>query len=571
MRALNRNLPEWFTRIRTGQVRLPRFQRFEAWGPSEIVGILEAVLHGLPVGALLILEVGDSEKFVSRPISGVDNPQERCNEHLLDGQQRLTALWKSLNDLYDDRTHFVSLEPDEDKAYPIIGQARWQKNGTLYPVWADQPAALLERKLIPVSLLRPDSDFGSILNWCEQACGKDTANKNATMILIQSLRERVLQYNIPYLSLPVATPPAVALDVFIKMNSSSVALSAFDIVVAQFEAKTDQSLHALIGDLTTELPQIAGYGNVEDFVLASAALSENKIPNQSAFFTLDLARMLKEWSDLAEGLRWAVTCLEQESVFDAQRLPTIAVIPVLAALYRHLPRKPDARGNARILLRAYLWRAFFSRRYENAASSHSLQDYRGLLAALEGGTDNPAPIFDETLYPMPNADELVRAGWPKRRDILARGILTLSLRSGAHDLADGERVSRAHIKLREYHHLFPDALLTNLAGLGSSEIYRALNCALITWNTNRTISAKEPLRYLAERASRSDLGEAAIRQRLESHLVPYLALASAGEYRDISDPAERAESIKTDYRAFLSARADAMLEALQPLWRGMDA
>src|SRR5256886_9919475 len=30
--ARNRALPEWFTRIRTHQVVLPRFQRFEAWG-----------------------------------------------------------------------------------------------------------------------------------------------------------------------------------------------------------------------------------------------------------------------------------------------------------------------------------------------------------------------------------------------------------------------------------------------------------------------------------------------------------------------------------------------------------
>jgi len=31
MEARNRPLPEWFNRLKTGQLRLPRFQRFEAW------------------------------------------------------------------------------------------------------------------------------------------------------------------------------------------------------------------------------------------------------------------------------------------------------------------------------------------------------------------------------------------------------------------------------------------------------------------------------------------------------------------------------------------------------------
>ena len=30
--------------------------------------------------------------------------------------------------------------------------------------------------------------------------------------------------------------------------------------------------------------------------------------------------------------------------------------------------------------------------------------------------------------------------------------------------------------------------------------YRAVNCALITWRTNRTISNKDPIAYLKERA-----------------------------------------------------------------------
>lgn len=43
--------------------------------------------------------------------------------------------------------------------------------------------------------------------------------------------------------------------------------------------------------------------------------------------------------------------------------------------------------------------------------------------------------------------------------------------------------------------------------LAQKDSYRALNCALVTWNTNRSISAKNPLKYLKERVERSNLGE----------------------------------------------------------------
>ena len=61
MEARNRHIPDWFTRIRTGQVRLPRFQRLESWSHAEVTSLLESVLRGLPAGATLVLEVGDRD------------------------------------------------------------------------------------------------------------------------------------------------------------------------------------------------------------------------------------------------------------------------------------------------------------------------------------------------------------------------------------------------------------------------------------------------------------------------------------------------------------------------------
>ena len=93
----------------------------------------------------------------------------------------------------------------------------------------------------------------------------------------------------------------------------------------------------------------------------------------------------------------------------------------------------------------------------------ALQDFRGLRAVIKDSADRARiNVFNETDFPLPTVEELVRIKWPKSKDIVARGILGLSLRAGAFDLADGIPISKDHVLLREYHHLFPDSLLVEL-------------------------------------------------------------------------------------------------------------
>jgi len=307
--AQNRLLPQWFHRIATGQLRLPRFQRFEAWGPKEISDLVETVLRGLPAGATLILQVGDKEKFISRGMVGAPAATESVNEHLLDGQQRLTALWRSFHDLYDDRTYFVRFLLDEEHdnilVPSVLAQARWPRDGNRYPLWADQPLEVHARGLVPLRLLGPGDLAKEIPSWCEQATRGDYRATLELIQLVTQLRESVTTYNIPYLLLPVTTPRDVALDVFIKLNTSSVKLTAFDIVVAQVEAATDQSLHQLVSDLIGRVPRLPDYVAPEDLILSAAALREDRSPTQKSFQLIDYDRLVDEWDRLVSGARFA--------------------------------------------------------------------------------------------------------------------------------------------------------------------------------------------------------------------------------------------------------------------------
>jgi hypothetical protein len=76
-----------------------------------------------------------------------------------------------------------------------------------------------------------------------------------------------------------------------------------------------------------------------------------------------------------------------------------AFCPVLS------PDTGDKRGRDELLLKQYLWRAFFTDRYENSAATHAYADFTALKKLItdqtkEDGTSYTAtdvPIFQPSL------------------------------------------------------------------------------------------------------------------------------------------------------------------------------
>ncbi len=140
-KAENRELKSWYGLVKSGRVKLPRFQRAEAWDRNRIKSFLNTIVTNLPVGITLVLHVGDKEKFVSRYIETAEkNNNEKVSEHLLDGQQRITALWRSMNDNYPNESYFVYIpeydtnQKEHDTELKVICKSRYYKNNDRYPL-----------------------------------------------------------------------------------------------------------------------------------------------------------------------------------------------------------------------------------------------------------------------------------------------------------------------------------------------------------------------------------------------------------------------------------------------------
>lgn len=588
-KAHDRSLGDWFVYIEKGMIKLPRFQRMEAWDRGRITSFLNTIISNLPMGVVLVLEVAGEEKFISRYIETAEPESgEKVTQHLLDGQQRLTAFWRAMHNNYEFDTYFIyhpEFDPrDErfDDTAQVIRQPRWfNKHDRRMPQWADDPSECLARGLLPISLLRPGDEGAALSEWLDRATAPlrpAPADENAFEKLeaynnrrdaikseVQKLRERISHFNLPYLSLPATTNKDVALQVFINMNTNSKPLTLYDIIVAEVESVTERSMHDLEASLADECPHAARYDELQDLILSTSALLQEKVPNARGMIDMNKHTLVDNWHHLERGLERMANFLASQGIYDELRLPTNVVLPVIAACYELIPDDGDFLGKAEKLLQRYLWSAFFTDRYENSAATRSFADFRALKRILQDPKHDPAafqavPILDREQYPLASADELIYAGWPRKKDIAARAIMAVTTYFEARDFADNQPASYENLRRREYHHIFPDALLREAEINGSV----ALNCALITWKTNRNIGRKNPLDYLRERVEWADVET--VRRRMRTHLIDYDLLAGK-QYGDLSQFAER-ERLAQDFNTFLKDRAQRILEAASTLADG---
>lgn len=565
MEARNKKIEDWFSMIKQGQIVLPRFQRHEAWRYSQVVGLLENVLRepALPIGALLTLDVGDKELFLSRPISGAPMPNGKPHMHLLDGQQRLTALWKSLNGEYPAFDLFVSISrqpmedmDDEEMANVDIPQIevvrRWERKGVLQPVWANSAVETLERGLIPMAVLCPGmKGEESYDNWKAEIRQTGASIPDEVIERVSAYRQRIAKYDIPFLSLKSNTGRETALQVFINMNTSATPLKDFDIVVAQVEEATGESLHNMVADLLEEVPEARAYGKIEDSILSVAALLDGKAPLKKNYLEKSFGESLgRNWPLVKLGFKRGLMFLRSEAIFNEKCLPSDIILYLICALWANIPEHGlDAEGNARSILRKALWRACYTDRYGKTSATRAYADYKTIKLMLERSAEQkPCELFDETAYPLPAQEELIAAGWPGRKDRLPRAMLATALRAGGYDFADGAPAHAENLDHREFHHLYPVAVLE--ANRKDERVNRALNCALISWTTNRNIAASTPREYIEKRAAAANLGSPEVQQRLASHLIPY------------------DELIEGDYEKFLIARAQMIEERMKLLCQG---
>lgn len=219
-------LPNLLEQLRTGELRIPPFQREFVWDADQRLDLLDTIRRGLPAGTLMVWRttrvlptinpVGSFSLGLSKVPKGV------TSQYLLDGQQRLTTLMAALGAAlwtregseppWDEKNrHFA---PD-GKPW-AIGFDVGTPDGGFVLLWPDSTHH--ELKLLPLAILLDDVAFD---DWREQVQPTREETNRA-----RALRSSFIDYLLPIVPLATEEVGSVTLT-FKRLNTGGTPMGEY--------------------------------------------------------------------------------------------------------------------------------------------------------------------------------------------------------------------------------------------------------------------------------------------------------------------------------------------------------
>lgn len=386
-RAENFDLSGLLDGIDSGTVVLPNFQRDFDWTVADIRSLIGTVLRGWPLGSLLLIE-GDSDRdfYDPRAFEGAPSPAEAVELIVLDGQQRLTALYHAMRgkgDLvyavrFDEE--LVSID-DIDRAVVAIKRQ----------TWPESPQAQFAAGFVPITALESSETFYA---WRDRAV--DLTNRSLTERITDKYRGLLAgmnHYRVPAVLIGTGVGPEAVARIFERVNRTGMKLGAFDLMVAKSftPAFNLRSLWDAAQRSNERLEHFLGGDGLP--VLTTLALRHQGDVRQSAVLDLSGAVIQDGWHTALAHVEAAVDFLADElGVLDPAWLPYRSLLPVLAATDYSFPLSQN-----KALINRWYWSTAIGRRYDEGSNTTAVADFKLLGAGMDPIKQIPLVVRDLAL------------------------------------------------------------------------------------------------------------------------------------------------------------------------------
>ncbi|HWT91541.1 MAG TPA: DUF262 domain-containing protein [Solirubrobacteraceae bacterium] len=562
--------------IESGRLAVPDFQRSFIWPARNTARLLGSIMARYPAGAILTWRPGQ-HALGHRAVEGAPTVEQigLPERLILDGQQRLTSLYRALHasgesrftvalENFIDRDTFAARDVeaiDWETAVvahePNAKQRRAKANGEL-PLYETEDWQI-ENWQFPIDHLAEPSGFDKWMAKLVKAlpAGMDKELCQERMWQVRdSYLVQLQQYEFPVITLlPTAGLSAVC-RIFETLNTNAVKLGAFAILTARFYPdgidlrarwKEAKKKHALLRD-PGEDKDVYGYAVDPYTVLQIISARRHGSPQQKVV-TSDLTAddVKADWEAAVDALAAVINHLRGDcGVIHRDLLPySMLLVPLTVGwLEREGLAGPEKAAALRKLER-YFWASSFTTNFDQGGASQAEKDCRELAGWIRSESRDGEPVMPEAVGKLTiSAQTLLTA--TVRKKALLRATMALGASAGSKDFHTGERLQASTYVQRKYdsHHLVPKKCLSGSGptidpGGHSSELI--LNRALIDSSTNRRIGAKKPSTYVAEIFD-EDVDAGAI---LASHLIDVDAL--------------RAD----DFDVFIRSRLSLLIDAIE--------
>lgn len=386
-RAENFDLASLLDGIDSGTVVLPNFQRDFDWTVADIRSLIGTVLRGWPLGSLLLIE-GDADRdfYDPRPFADAPSPAATVDLIVLDGQQRLTALYHAMRGRGKFKYAVRIDQPltsidDVDKAVVAIKDQAWKAS----------PREQFASGYLPVTALESAEAF---YEWRDKAV--DLTDQMTTSALTEKYRiflSGMNQYRVPAVLIGTSVGPEAVARIFERVNRTGMKLGAFDLMVAksftpsfnlrslwdEAQKRNEALKHFLGGD---GLP-----------ILITLALRLRGDVRQSAVLDLAGTAIQDGWPVALSNLEMAVDFLSKQlGVLDPAWLPYRSMLPVLAAINFDVPLSENRK-----LIERWYWSTAVGRRYDEGSNTTAVADFKMLRNGIDPISDAPYVVRELAL------------------------------------------------------------------------------------------------------------------------------------------------------------------------------
>ncbi|EFE74986.1 DUF262 domain-containing protein [Streptomyces filamentosus] len=552
--ATPRQLSNLVTRIRSGEIALPDFQRDFVWDSSKTEELIQSIISKFPVGTLLFWKQGSESLFASRSFQGAPSLGEKSPAELvLDGQQRLTALYQALTGTGDERFYLKVDEFIEQATGRILDfhEVNFDRAIISVPVATSKAQEKKNIEILKPSHF-PVADVSSFDDWLDEyvealATDNPEIDQKAEKSLYRRMRDKYViplrAYGLPVVTLPETTPIEAVCTIFETLNRTGKPLGPFELLTARYFPQ-GVYLRDDWEEAKSNYKALVDF-NVDPYnVLQAVCLRAHGSAQRSDVLKkLEAEDIKKHWNPVIKGIAGVLDMLQADCGLVAPKwlpygmllIPMGAVWPEISSL------DPLDRASAYARLQRFFWCSVFTTNYDQGANSQVGADYALLKTWAVSGTGTPPEAVED----LPVSAATFRDA-SVRRKALYSGLMCLLVTSRAEDFHTGQamtphRVSESQI---DSHHIFPKAFLKREGSTESSELL--LNRSLIDAETNRIIKDRAPSVYLKEMA------EAYGTDKLKSVLATH-AIKS-----DDTDGISR-----DDYGAFLEERLEIVAKMVE--------
>lgn len=476
-----------------------------------------SVICRFPSGSLLTLRQSQSEKAVFKPraFSGAPELQENSKPTLvLDGQQRLTALYQAHRGVGDAR-FLVNLASLVDSKDPLdVESVDFDKLVTFEivksgrPIQSDDETWQYETWTFPVhQFLQDVYGFDS---WVEKAVGHKGGTAQTQLdrrLRLAQIRKALLSplgsYNFPVVELEEKTSIIAVCKIFETLNLRGVKLSVFELITARVWAY-GQNLRELWASAQEDNPILVDYKVDPYNLLQAVTLRANGSAQRSDVLKLRAENIEAHWETVVKGYAEALKFLRDQCWVQTEKwLPySMVLVPMAAAWDVVTATKGNKRGSALESIKQFFWCTVFTTNYDQGGNSQAQADY-GKLRDWIADNSQPAP---EAVAEFSFAESTILSAKTNRR-ALYRGTIVAVMQEGARDFHSKQRITAHKMKDHEIdsHHIFPlNWLKESYKGENSTELI--VNRTLIDSETNKSIKDKSPKDYVADMASQGELG-----------------------------------------------------------------